>query len=129
MPQILTPVARPRRVGKYLDLPEEMRAEYLDARALLNPAPALAHQLIYRRLSRHRSRRSPARPRLEAVPQSAVPTPLNIGQAPARATASGADTVLTRQLSWPQNVLIWLPSVSRGLPGRCRRLGSGGSGE
>ena len=60
MPQILTPVARPRRVGKYLDLPEEMRAEYLDARALLNPAPALAHQLTYRRLSRHRGRRSPA---------------------------------------------------------------------
>jgi Uma2 family endonuclease len=36
----------------YLDLPEEMRAEYVDGCALVNPPPTPAHQRICRRLLR-----------------------------------------------------------------------------
>lgn len=51
MSQALTRAERVMSIGDYLALPDELRAEYVDGRAIVNPPPSFAHQKICQRLT------------------------------------------------------------------------------
>lgn len=50
MTQPMSTGERAMSLREYLDLPGELRAEYVDGRALVNPPPTFAHQQICHRL-------------------------------------------------------------------------------
>ncbi len=52
MAQVAAAFGEPMPYEDYLDLPDELRAEYVDGRALVSPPPSVDHQRICLRLAR-----------------------------------------------------------------------------